>query len=143
MTQRIFQLRSLSHYNGEKNDVSTLNIELLHGDNWEPFDLNVETAGFLIFVYAIFTCQHLYMRVNAAENGIMLNSASGEIIVTTAEDWNLESIEVSYDCEVKSGDFSATTIDYIISRMKACPVSLNIRKDIEIDARVSMHYSGS
>jgi hypothetical protein len=139
MGQRIFQLRSLSHYQGDANEVTTLNIELLHDGVWEPFDLNVETAGFLIFVYAIFTCQHLYMRVNAAENGIVLNSAKGQIIVTTAEDWNLEGIEVAFECDMRLGNASPKTIAYIIERMKACPVSLNIRQDIEITARVTMH----
>ncbi len=138
MSQRIFQLRSSIQYAGEANEVTALKVELFHDGTWIPFDLNVQTPGFLIFVYAIFTCQHLYLRVNAAESGILLDSASGQIVVGTSQDWNLEDIDVTFDCTAHTGLASAANIAYIIERMKACPVSLNIRKDVDIAAKVTI-----
>ena len=132
MAQRNFRLRLSSRYQGEKNEVSMLNVELLHDGNWEPFTLDVETPGFLIFVYAIFTCQHLYLRANAAEHGIFLDSATGSINVTTNEDWQVETSTVEFNCQIRTGQADNSIIDHIISRMQACPVSLNIRPEIDV-----------
>ena len=41
------------------------------------FDLNSGSAGFLIFVYAVLNCQHMYMRLNCAERGLLLDTAEG------------------------------------------------------------------
>lgn len=136
MAQRNFQLRLFSRYQGEKNVTSMLNIEQRRDAAWEPFILDVETPGFLIFVYSIFTCQHLYLRSNAAENSMLLDSSTGTIAVTADEDWHVESINVDFDCTIRSGQPTDAIIDHIISRMKACPVSLNIRPDIDVSLTI-------
>ena len=51
-------------------DVADLDVEHMAGGQWEAFDLGVTSPGFEIFVYAVFACQHMYMRVNCAERGL-------------------------------------------------------------------------
>lgn len=138
MGQRNFRLRLSSRYGEKDNAIESLQVAHFHDGEWAPFELGVTTPGFLIFVYAIFTCQHLYLRANAAENGLALDSASGAIEVTTSEAWQVEEIRVDFDCRLRNGEASDETIDYIISRMEACPVSLNLRQDLTFKTSVTM-----
>ena len=128
MSERNFNMRLKSTYEGDKNAVASLAVEhRIHGQ-WQPLDLGVASPGFDIFVYAAFTCQHTYFRVNCAERGLVLNSADGIIIIGTDKEWNMENLQVHFSGQLGSGQASQDDIDYIVSRMKQCPVSRNIRE---------------
>jgi uncharacterized OsmC-like protein len=114
-------------YTDEKNVVDEIEVQHLVDDTWVPFDLNLKTAGFDIFVYSIFTCQHTYFRVNAAEQGIRLLSSKGEISMTADDDWNIGQLRVHFTADASASTPDSKTIDYIIERMQLCPVSVNLR----------------
>ncbi len=91
-----------------------------------------------MFVYTLFTCQHLYLRTNCAEKGFMLRSAQGAIRVVTDEDWNLRVLDVEFSGVLDAGDPSEADIAYIIGRMRQCPVSRNIKEPPVADTRLSL-----
>lgn len=128
MSKRNFSMRLKSAYEGDTNTVSRLEVEHRIDGQWRPLDLGLTSPGFDIFVYAVFTCQHMYFRVNCAERGLVLNSAEGSIAVGADEDWNMETLRVHFSGHLGSGEAGPDDIDYIISRMKQCPVSKNIRE---------------
>ena len=128
MSVRNFEMRMKCSYTGSGNDVATLSVEHSVNGEWENFDLQITSPGFEIFVYAIFTCQHMYMRVNSAERGLQLASSEGKISVGADENWNLDTLIVRFSVTAASGTANQDDIDYIISRMKLCPVSKNIRE---------------
>ncbi len=128
MDERYFQMRLVSQYEGSENNIADLSVEVFEDGAWQAFDLNTRSPGFLIFVYADFTCQHLYLRTNAAERGLILASAKGSIEMVTTEDWDLEKLQINFDVELANGKATSEDVDYIIERMKQCPVSRNIRK---------------
>jgi hypothetical protein len=119
-------MRMKCTYTGSGNDIARLDVEHSTNGDWENFDLKVTSPGFEIFVYAIFTCQHMYMRVNCAERGLQLESSEGSIYVGADEDWNLDSLKVDFTAAIASGTVNEEDTDYIVSRMKQCPVSKNI-----------------
>ena len=121
-------MRMKCSYSGSGNDIASLGVEHVVNGEWENFDLQITSPGFEIFVYAIFTCQHMYMRVNCAERGLQLASSEGSIIVGTDEDWSMDTLKVEFSAKVASGSADQGDIDYIVSRMKQCPVSGNIRE---------------
>ncbi len=133
MNERNFQMRMFSKYEESENTVTELEVELWEDEEWRTFDLNVRSPGFLIFVYADFTCQHLYLRTNAAERGLILESSRGSIHVVTSEDWDLEKVHVSFDAKLASGSATPEDFDYIIGRMKQCPVSKNLSKEATME----------
>lgn len=124
---RNFQMRLECKYSGDKNDVSGLDVEHMVGGQWEAFDLGVTSPGFEIFVYAVFTCQHMYMRVNCAERGLILDSARGNILIGADTDWNMNTLQVGFSAILARGQASAEDIEHVIARMKQCPVSRNMR----------------
>ena len=128
MSERSFQMRLLCRYEDPDNTVGDLRVENLEEGEWRNLDLTTRSPGFLIFVYAVFTCQHLYFRANCAERGLMLESAEGAIDVVTTEDWALTTLHVHLKGKLKSGTPSSDDIEYIVSRMKQCPVSRNTRE---------------
>jgi hypothetical protein len=128
MSTRNFQMRMKCSYTGSGNDVASLSVEHMANEQWEKFDLQLTSPGFEIFVYAIFTCQHMYMRVNSAERGLQLASSEGTIAAGTDENWNLDSLKVAFTATAASGTANQEDIDYIVSRMKLCPVSKNIHE---------------
>ena len=109
-----------------KNAIADLKVEVLAGDGWEIFELNDQSPGFLMFVYTIFNCQHMYMRVNCAERGLVLDSATGTVNVVTDEDWVIQTLHVQFDARLESGTPDADDVDYIMERMEHCPVSGNL-----------------
>ncbi len=115
-------------YSGSGNDIASLSVEHATNGEWENFDLQITSPGFEIFVYAIFTCQHMYMRVNCAERGLQLASSEGSITVGADEDWSMDALKVEFSAKVASGSADREDIDYIVSRMKQCPVSSNIHE---------------
>ena len=128
MSVRNFEMRMKCSYTGSGNDLASLSVEHSVNGEWENFDLQITSPGFEIFVYAIFTCQHMYMRVNSAERGLQLASSEGNIFVGADENWNLDTLIVKFSVTAASGTANQDDIDYIISRMKLCPVSKNMRE---------------
>ena len=131
MTERPFHLRLACNYATEHNDVKDLNVEIWVDDQWKTLHLNTKSPGFLLLVYGLFSCQHLYMRSNCAERNIILESATGELKLVAGEFWNIQTVEVAFNAKIKSGQPSKDDIAYIIDRMGHCPVSTNMPKDIE------------
>ena len=128
MTDRIFDIRMSCRYEGTDNAVAELTVEHLEDGEWCRFDLDTRSPGFLIFVYALLTCQHLYFRVNCAERGLNLTSATGAIHLVTDEDWDARTVAILFEGTLVSGVASAADLDYIVERMKQCPVSRNTKE---------------
>ncbi len=137
MSDRSFQMRLGCRYEDPDNTVGALRVENLEEGEWRNLDMNTRSPGFLIFVYAVFTCQHLYFRTNCAERELMLDSAEGAIDVATSEDWALTRLHVHFVGKLKSGTPSSGDIDYIVGRMKQCPVSRNTREPPDSQTSVS------
>lgn len=127
MTERNFQIRLTCRYEPPENSVAAMSAEHLDEGQWRELVLDARQPGFLIFVYAILNCQHLYMRKNAAERGLVLDSAHGSIEVTTNQPWEMQRLHVRFEARVHSGRPSADDVSYIVDRMRHCPVSVNLR----------------
>ena len=127
MNQRSFQMRLACRYQDPDNSVSDLLVEHLDNGEWQAFDLNLRSPGFQIFVYAALSCQHLYFRANCAERGLMLESARGSIHMLTAEDWELQQVRIEFEGTLKAGKPMEDDLDYLVERMKLCPVSRNTK----------------
>ena len=139
MSERNFSMRLKSSYEGDTNAVTSLEVEHKVGDQWQPLDLNEASPGFDIFVYAIFACQHRFFRVNCAERNLILNSAAGSIVIGADKSWNMEILKIHFSGQLGSGKVVPGDIDYIISRMKQCPVSLNIREAPDTESTVTLN----
>jgi hypothetical protein len=126
MAQHHFRMRLSCSYAQPDNTVAELSTEIMAEGEWRSFELDFKAPGFLIFVYAILNCQHLYMRTNAAERGLALESADGSIEVGADKDWVIQSMRVDFEARLKAGSPSAEDIDYIVDRMGHCPVSVNL-----------------
>lgn len=137
MTDRDFHLRLACNYQTEKNDVTDLNVEIQLDDEWKKLHLSTKSPGFLLLVYGLFSCQHLYMRTNCAERNIVLESTTAELNLNAGEFWNIKHFDVSFSAKIKSGQPSDDDIAYIIKRMGHCPVSTNISADIDRIATVN------
>jgi uncharacterized OsmC-like protein len=129
MSEHVFHLRLNCTYESSENKISVLDVEVSTEDGWQPLELSEASPGFLIFVYSIFTCPHTYRRLNASENGLIIDSADGDLKVQASEDWRLESIDVAFDVKLISGTVTDEKTSLIIERMKQCPVSLNLPAD--------------
>lgn len=126
MERRKFQMRMLSKYTDSDNSVGDLEVWILEDGDWQPFDLSIMTAGFQVFVYALFTCQHMYFRLNAAERGLVMRSSEGTISLFTDNDWNLDELDVGFKGSLLEGSASEGDTAYIAERMGLCPVSKNL-----------------
>jgi len=69
----------------------------------------------------------MYFRVNCAERGLVLDSADGTIVIAADDDWTMDALTVKFSGRVSGGTPAQSDIDHIVSRMKQCPVSRNIR----------------
>lgn len=125
-------------YQGNNNAVDELVVEHHTQGRWQPLALDTATPGFDIFVYSVLTCQHLYFRVNCAERGLMLDSATGSIEVGADADWNIESLRIEFDGRLGCGQASQQIIDALVERMRQCPVSRNLRAIPAAVTRVSL-----
>jgi hypothetical protein len=126
MNERHFQMRLNGRYQEPENSIASLRVEIFGEEDWQVFDLNSGSAGFLIFVYSILNCQHMYMRLNCVERGLLLESAEGYIHVTTTEDWVVSDLRVELTAKLRSGSPTQSDLDYIVERMENCPVSRNL-----------------
>ena len=113
-------------YQVPDNEIDILEVEIFEKGEWQVLDLHTKTAGFLVFVYAIFTCQHLYLRTNAKECGLILKSSTGSIKVEASENWVLQKLHVQFDIELESGEAKEENLTWIQDRMRHCPVSINL-----------------
>jgi len=127
LSERHFSMRMECTYEGNTNAVASLEVQREVEGRWQPLALGLDTPGFEIFVYAMFACQHLYFRVNCAERGLVLTRAEGSIVVGAGADWNMEILQVHFSGQLGSGQADQGDIDFIVSRMKQCPVSRNLR----------------
>jgi hypothetical protein len=127
MNERSFRLRQFCRYDDPDNNIANLEVEVMADGRWEPFDLNVHTPGFLLFVYTILTCQHRYLRTNCAEKEFRLESASGSIDLLASEDWVVQKLHIRFDARLKSGSPTQEDVAYIVERMEQCPVSKNLK----------------
>lgn len=137
MTDRHFHLRLSCNYETDKNDVTDLLVEMLLDNEWKTLHLSVKSPGFLLLVYGLFSCQHLYMRTNSAERNLRLESSTGELKLSANDLWNIKKVEVDFKVKLKSGQPSNNDIEYITERMGHCPVSSNIPADIDKKSSVT------
>ncbi len=131
-------MRFACRYRDSENSVAQLNVEHLVDNEWQVFDLNAESPGFSIFVYAILNCQHLYCRTNAAERGLVFERAQGEIALAADEDWRLQKVHVDVEAQLRTGQASDDDVAFIIERMKQCPVSRNLNEIS--DAKTTLQF---
>lgn len=132
MNDRHFHLRLRCTYASSKNKIEHLAVEIRENNQWEMLDLSVRSAGFLLFISGLFSCQHLYMRTNSTERNLVLESATGELQMVTSEFWNIKDIIVKFNAKLRSGSPTEDDINYITGRMKHCPVSTNLPDSIQI-----------
>lgn len=126
MGERIFRMQMSCGYQAPDNMVASLQVKVFEDDEWKAFDLNAGSPGFLVFVYAVLSCQHMHMRLGCVDRGLQLVSADGDIEIVTTEDWNIIKLRVAFSAHPRVGDASAEDVDTIIQRMKNCPVSRNL-----------------
>jgi uncharacterized OsmC-like protein len=139
MNKHIFNLRMAADYGPTDNEITSLEVDVLNDNEWEVLDLNTMTPGFLIYVYSMFTCQHMYLRTNATERNLAFKSSRATFLVETSEDWLLEKVYVKFIVKLAAGEANDDDTDYIVSRMQQCPVSKNLPKNIDIDTSVEFH----
>jgi len=139
MSKHIFNLRMAVGYGPTENEITSLEVDVLNDNEWETLDLNTTTPGFLIYVYSIFTCQHMFLRTNATERKLAFKSSRAELLVETSEDWLLEKVYVKFIVKLSAGEANDDDTDYIVSRMQHCPVSKNLPQGIDIDTSVEFH----
>ncbi len=139
MATRRFQLKFEARYETEKNLVSELQAWQRKQGSWQTLELDVSTPGFTTYVYSLLTCQHLYLRNSCAEKSLQMTSASGEILLKTNVDWIVTDVQAQFDIALRHGEASTEDIEYIISRLKQCPVSRNLPGAVDLDAQ--LHFS--
>lgn len=140
MSKHIFNLRLAATYMPPENTIDNLEVDVLVDDEWTTLDLDTRTPGFLIYVYSMFTCQHTFLRTNSAERNLKLGDSQGFILVEASEDWQLEKIDVRFDATAIGSAPGDDDVDYIVSRMKNCPVSRNLPKNIISHTRVEFKH---
>jgi uncharacterized OsmC-like protein len=139
MSKHIFNLRMAADYGPAENEITSLQVDVLNENEWETLDLNTTTPGFLIYVYSIFTCQHMFLRTNATERKLDFKSSRAELLVEASEDWLLEKVYVKFIVKLLAGEAGDEDSDYIVSRMQQCPVSKNLPQGIDVVTSVEFH----
>ncbi|MEM7771114.1 MAG: hypothetical protein AAGA75_17025 [Cyanobacteria bacterium P01_E01_bin.6] len=138
-TARTFRFRLNSTHLDPNNTISTLHVEHNVDKVWKPFHLDAHTPGFQIFVYSCFVCQHTYLHMNATEQGLNLAFVNGTFQLTTAQNWQVLSVEADFDAYLSANNADIEQRNYVISRMKDCPVSRNLGKDVTKKTRLTIH----
>jgi len=126
MSERIFRMRMSCGYQEPDNLVASLQVKVFEDDEWKAFDLNAGSPGFLVFVYAVLSCQHMHMRLGCVDRGLHLESADGDIEIVTTADWIITKLYIAFSAHLREGDASAEDVGMIVQRMKNCPVSRNL-----------------
>ena len=136
---RTWSLKLHADYAGEKNHITALRIsEKGEGGDYTPLEIHNGSPGFLIFVYSLLSCQHLYMFTNCAEHGLVLSSSIGDLDLVTTDDWMLTELRVSFSATLASGSASPEIIADIERRMNQCPVSRNIHPAAVHESRLTL-----
>ena len=138
MGEKRFQLRLACRYQQPDNRIDRLAVEIIDGDAWKPFELDLLSPGFQMFLAAAFSCQHLYFRVNCAELGLVLESAEGELEVLADRVWEIQRLRVRFVGRLSAGSPTREAVDYIVERMGHCPVSANLKPIAERETRVEL-----
>ena len=133
MSTRHFHLRLKASYQSEKNTLKDLQVESLNDGQWEAADPGIRSPGFFIYINGLFSCQHLYMRANAAERNLILASAEGEMQLNASQHWLIEDINVSFTAKIGSVTPSSDDLAYIRERMHHCPVSSNLPDSVDLE----------
>ena len=141
MSTRSFHLRLKATYKDEKNTLDELKVEVLNDNQWESAELDIRSPGFFIYINGLFSCQHLYMRTNAAERGLMLTSAEGNMQINANQQWQIQDIKVSFQANLKSGSPSEADLSYIRERMHHCPVTSNLKDSAKLYNSVTLIQS--
>jgi hypothetical protein len=139
MAKHSFQLRASIRYAGEKNQIDDIRVDVFTDDGWTPLDLDLKTPGFLIFVYSFLMCQHTYFHANCNESGLQLDHADLDLLLMAGENWRIEKIVVEIAAELRRGDVDPDTVEFIKSRMRQCPVSINLQEPEEY--RIEVEFS--
>ena len=137
---RTFEFRLNSTHTGCDNSIATLHVEYLANGEWRPFDLNVQTRGFQIFVYSCFICQHTYLRMNATELGLAIAFVDGSFKLTTTRNWQVFSVIADFEVYLADGTIDSDGTRYLIDRMKGCPVSRNLGHDVTKKTQLVIHH---
>ena len=127
MNDLTFQMLLHCDYTNDNNEIGQLVVENMVKNEWQLFDLSINSAGFDVFLFAILTCQHMYFRNNAAEYGLVLNSCQGLITIITDQHRSIDSMHVEFNGRLKKGSVDADKVNSIIARMNLCPVSINLK----------------
>ena len=138
---RTFNFRLQSTHSAPSNAVDSLQVERYVDEEWQSFDLHLETRGFQIFVYSCFICQHTYLRMNATEQGLMLDVVKGTFKLATSEAWQVLSVDADFKAYLTEGHADVERTHYLMTRMKGCPVSRNLGKDVVNQTRLTIHAS--
>jgi len=139
MSEHAFSMRLHCSYSGADNAIGQLQVSHMVDGEWQPFELNLLSPGFSIYVYSLFTCQHTYFRINCAESGLALTAADGTLELIAGEDWMIRRLHVDFAGELRSGAASPDQVQHIIKRMSRCPVSRNTRT--VPDSRTTVRFS--
>lgn len=139
MAEHRFQLRATFVYGGEDNRTEELSAEILTDAGWNALDLNLSSPGFLIFVYSFLVCQHTYFHANCTESGLLLDRAHLELLLVAGDDWRIGRVAVEIKSVLRGGKADRKTVDHIESRMRQCPVSINLREPA--DYRIELEFS--
>ncbi len=127
MNIRKFKFRMAGEYTGTDNTIRELFYEYLTDNGWQAYDPENYKAGFLIFLFALFNCQHMHFRMKSAECNIQVGAVSGELDAEAKEDWTLTRLDVSINGKRIAGDPNKDDLDYIVDCMRNCPASTNLK----------------
>lgn len=126
-----FQIWLEARYKGESNGVTRLALFQNREGGWQPFSLNESSPGFTLMCYSILAGQHECLRAAAADHGLVMSSASGEIVVRAGLDWRLRATRIVFDVELAAGNPDPGVVADISNRLKRCPVARNLPIDVE------------
>jgi len=138
MANHEFRMRLSARYADSENAIADLEVEVLTESGWEVLELDTRSAGFLLFVYTIFTCQHMYMRTNCAERGLVLESSTGMIELIADDGWKIEKLHVAFRAVLQSGAPGPDDIAFIAGRMEQCPVSRNLARIPDVSVELQL-----
>lgn len=136
MNDRHFRIQLYCTYKDSNNDIDELNIEMLQDEEWQTLNLNIRSPGFILFINGLLSCQHLYMRANCAERNLVIESTKGNMSLIAGEYWEIKDTNIDFHVKLKSGMPTQDDLDYILGRMKHCPVSTNLPEDIRINSSI-------
>ena len=127
MSEHDFQLRMQVEYSQPDNAIAAIQVQKYLDGGWQDFALDNLSPGFEIFVYSMFSCQHTYFRLNAAEQGVDMARAHARIELGADAQWMIEHLRLEFQARVSAGSPSDDITAYIVERMHQCPVSKNTR----------------